>query len=174
MCYGSVKMKKCLNLGCGLDYKQNNSIENWVNLDNNKNIKADIYFNLNDENWVFSKNSIYDYILCNDCLEHLFNTINSLKEISRILKPSGILNLKVPIHYKYHFKDPTHYRYFNKYTVDYFIKGGPYWFMECALFKLIKTEYHNNKFPFSFFEKYFKIYFPDYSHSVRWILQNDK
>ncbi len=90
-------MKK-LNLGCNYKY-----IKGFVNLDYDKKTKADIYHNLNRFPYPFKDNE-FDYILASHILEHLDNPIKASKEITRILKPNGVLYLVVP-----HFTNPMAY-----------------------------------------------------------------
>ena len=42
------------------------------------------------------KEKSFDYLLCLDVIEHIPNDLNALSEMSRILKPSGILILTTP------------------------------------------------------------------------------
>ncbi|MBU3906871.1 MAG: class I SAM-dependent methyltransferase [Nanoarchaeota archaeon] len=85
-------MKK-LNLGCGEDYK--NPGEGWVNLDNNKLFKADIYHDLNKIPYPFKANS-FDKIYMKMILEHLDNPIEFLKDVIRISKKGAKIVLIAP------------------------------------------------------------------------------
>jgi SAM-dependent methyltransferase len=100
-------MKK-LNLGCGSKY-----LEGWINLDNNKNNKADVYWNLDEFPWPF-KDCEFDYILMDAVLEHLDDPVRALKEAHRILKEGGVLKIKVP-HYTstIAYGDLTHKHFFS-------------------------------------------------------------
>ena len=82
-------MKK-LNLGCGEDYK-----EGWINIDVNKNYKADIYSDINIFPYPF-KNNEFDEVYASMILEHLDNPILALKELSRIPKQNAIIKIIVP------------------------------------------------------------------------------
>jgi len=82
-------MKK-LNLGCGLNYK-----EGWINLDFDRNIRADIYWDLNKLPWPFEDEE-FDFILMESILEHLDDLPSILKECHRILKRKGLLKIIVP------------------------------------------------------------------------------
>jgi len=81
-----------LNLGCGLKYKQG-----WENVDNNKRLKADKYFNLETFPYPY-KEDTFDYILLDNVLEHLTDTIKTVEELHRIAKPNAIIEIIVP-HY---------------------------------------------------------------------------
>lgn len=52
--------------------------------------KADLNGELN------FKNNEFDYCLCVEGLEHTFNPHNVIKELSRVLKPGGVLYLSTP------------------------------------------------------------------------------
>ena len=111
--------KKILNLGCGKNY-----LEGYVNLDYNKNIKADIYHDLDKFPYPF-KNNEFDLIYCSHILSHVSDLNKTLKELYRILKPDGILHLRVP-----HFSNGNGYadltirRTFGWYSFDMLFNGA--------------------------------------------------
>ena len=110
-----------LNIGCGLDYKESDDKSNWINVDSNRNIKADIYLDLN-ESLPFSDCSV-DYVLMDNVLEHINpgEYFSFLEEIHRICKPGAVIEIYVP-HYSgmYALKHPTHYKYFGVGSFDIF------------------------------------------------------
>lgn len=80
-----------LNLGCGTDY-----IKGYVNVDNDININADEYFNLNKIPYPINDKSV-EKIKCSNVIEHLtISPPELLLECYRILKPSGKLFLNMP------------------------------------------------------------------------------
>lgn len=80
-----------LNLGCGIDYKKG-----FTNVDINKDVKADVYHDLNKLPYPFEDSSV-DYIYADDVLVHLtLSPIEFLLECKRILKPNGMLHLIYP------------------------------------------------------------------------------
>jgi predicted SAM-dependent methyltransferase len=81
-----------LNFGCGSDYR-----EGWVNLDIDRNVKADVYLKKGEKKLPFKNNSVR-YILADNVLEHLspLAVKNLLKEFERILVPGGRLKIYVP------------------------------------------------------------------------------
>ncbi len=85
-------MKHKLNLGCGLKY-----LDGWENVDSNEGLKADNYFDLEKTPYPYSDNS-FDYVLMDNVLEHLEDTIKSLEEVYRISKNNAIIEIIVP-HY---------------------------------------------------------------------------
>ena len=96
-----------INLGSGI-----NIMEGWINVDLTKKNGADIEHNLETFPYPFKDNSVEE-ILLDNVLEHLEDTIKVLKELHRILKPNGIVIIKVP-HYSgcMAFSHLTHKRFF--------------------------------------------------------------
>lgn len=96
-------MKK-LNLGCGRDYRQG-----WFNVDADRNIKVDQYFDLRKKFPL--KDGAFDYILAQDVLEH-FGTSDAKKfliECSRVLKIGGEIKIRthnVPQIFRQFRRDP--------------------------------------------------------------------
>lgn len=86
-------MKK-LNVGCGTDYR-----EGWVNLDFNKKFKTDVTFDLNK---IYGggrlpfKDNTFDLIILYDVLEHFPEPLPILRELYRICRKGGIIDIKVP------------------------------------------------------------------------------
>jgi len=80
---------KRLNVGCGRDYRQG-----WINIDYDKKIKADKYFDLRDK-FPF-KDNCFDYILAQDVLEHFTkeDAKSFLAECGRILKVGGKIKVR--------------------------------------------------------------------------------
>jgi predicted SAM-dependent methyltransferase len=118
-------MKK-LHLGCGTDYKKG-----YINVDINKKVKTDIIHDLEKYPYPFKDNE-FDKIIMKHVLEHLNDTVKTLKELERIINKKGIIKIEVPYYKnKGAFRDPTHKRFF---TEDMF----PEYFNED--FKIIKNE----------------------------------
>ena len=105
-----------LNLGCGFDIK-----EGWINLDKNPGDNVNVVHDLNELPLPF-ENDAFNYILCNDILEHV-SYLPLMNELHRILKKRGILRIRVP-HFtsQSNYKDPTHINTFSSKTFNYFIK----------------------------------------------------
>ena len=102
------KIKK-LNLGSGNDYR--NSKHGWVNLDFNKDVKTDIYHDLNKK-LPFKENE-FDYILVDNTLEHVEKMLELIDELWRIARAGAIIDIYVP-HFSgiYAFKHISHKNYF--------------------------------------------------------------
>ncbi len=99
--HGEVNAVK-LNLGCGLDVR-----EGWVNVDKYPwpgVVVVDV-----ERHLPFSDET-FDYILASHVLEHVIRFDETWEEIYRVLKPRGILDIRVPYGYN---TDPFHIRYFD-------------------------------------------------------------
>lgn len=109
-----------IDLGCGL-----NKQPDAVGVDNAKLKGVDIVHDLSKFPYPFKKNSA-DKVYLYQVLEHFDPDLmlKVLKEIYRILKPEGVLDLRVPHVYSIgSFQDPTHRSFFTYYTIDYFTKN---------------------------------------------------
>jgi ubiquinone/menaquinone biosynthesis C-methylase UbiE len=108
-----------LNLGCGTDIR-----EGWINLDVAALPGVDVRHDLQDLPLPFA-DECFSEILCKDILEHL-EYIPLLKDLHRILKPGGVVEIIVP-----HFSsinsviDPTHCKLFSASTFDFFTRNHP-------------------------------------------------
>jgi SAM-dependent methyltransferase len=95
-----------LNLGCDLDYRKD-----WINLDNYEG-RADVVHDLNIFPYPFEDN-VFEYIYASHVVEHLEDVPRVLKELWRISKEGGVIEIKVPYYNNYNaFRDVTHIRYF--------------------------------------------------------------
>lgn len=92
-----------LNLGCGFDRIE---VGDWVNIDVNPKCNPDTILDLNDLQWPFDNQSV-DYIIMSHVLEHLNDEKTALRECARILKPGGVLEIKMPVGLDMD-SDPTH------------------------------------------------------------------
>ena len=127
--------EKKLNLGAGEDRK-----EGFVNVDWQPGTNPDIVHDLNVFPYPFEDSS-FDFIEASHVLEHLDRPFTVMTEFQRILKPDGILHVKVPhfsrgmTHAEHaHGFDVTFPLYFNK----HFPKSG-FFGVE---FELQKMELH--------------------------------
>lgn len=106
--------KKILNLGCG-----KSRIPGTIGVDRVRvEDYVDVVHDMDVVPYPFDDNSI-DEIHFYHVLEHLNNPIGKLEEIYRILKPGGILNMRVP-HFSSMgaFTDLTHVRPFGYLSFD--------------------------------------------------------
>ena len=106
-----------LNLGAG-----NKLVKGAVQHDLTKHRpEIDVVWDLNDLPWPWQDNS-FDMIVACAVLEHLrINLIESVNECWRILRPGGVLHVKLPYwNSDNSYRDPTHYWRFDLRTCDLF------------------------------------------------------
>ena len=110
-----------LNLGCGIDIRPG-----YVNLDKVKLPGVDVVHDLERPPYPFP-DAAFDEIVARDVLEHLRDTVKVMEELWRILRPGGILRVRVPHGRSMNFlHDPTHVSAFTEETFGYFApSGGP-------------------------------------------------
>lgn len=124
-----------LNLGCGNDIRLD-----CINLDFKKWREGiDIAWDLEKTPLPFKDNEFNEIISLNN-LEHITNFIPLVRELHRILKPSGKLSIVVP-HYASFltYLDPTHKRGFSLHTFDYFTSKTPMEFYFDFKFSSVKS-----------------------------------
>lgn len=117
-----ISMKK-LNVGCGEDYK-----EGYVNLDWSPLVKAEVVHDLNSLPYPLDDGS-FDEIEAFHILEHLDKPFAVMKELHRILRPGGVLTIRVP-HFSRGFTHAEHAHGFDVtfplYFDQNFTKSGYY------------------------------------------------
>lgn len=92
-----------LNLGAGKDIRRD-----YVNHDIADIDGIDVVHNLNDFPWPWGEDR-FDEIIALDVLEHLDEFFPVMEEMYKILKPSGIVKIKVPYwNSAFCHMDPTH------------------------------------------------------------------
>ena len=107
-----------LNIGCGGDIKKG-----WVNcdlIDDPDGPRVDMVFDASRIPLPFDDNSV-DEILLSHVLEHIPTWESTVTDIARILKPGGLLTVRVP--YGVNFTS-YHVRFFGPETLDIFIQNG--------------------------------------------------
>lgn len=124
-----------INLGCGRNY-----LKGYINIDINKSLKADKYFNLNKFPYPFPDNYAEEVLLDN-VLEHLEDVFRVVGEVHRILKQDGILEIFVPYAKSDGaLQDPTHKHLFTEKSMDYLISGSGYDYYSNCKFKILTKQ----------------------------------
>ena len=86
---------KILDIGAGEDRFKINPNDETITLDKIKLPNTDIVWDLEKTPLPFKDNE-FDYIHANHVLEHILNLENLIKELYRITKNNGIIDIKVP------------------------------------------------------------------------------
>ncbi len=131
MTHKDAAVKK-LNFGCGKDYK-----EGFVNIDWDPLAKVDVSHNLNVFPYPLESSS-FDEINAFHVMEHLDRPFDVMREFHRILKPGGVLHIKVP-HFSRGFTHAEHAHGFDVTFPMYFRKdfvGSGYTGVDFALQKM--------------------------------------
>ncbi len=129
-----MKSEVILNLGCGATKIPNSIGVDSVALDG----FVDLVHDLNVEPYPFEDNYA-DEIHFYHVLEHLQQPLKKLEEIHRILKPGGILYMRIP-HFSSMgaFSDLTHIKPFGYTSFDCFEKDKYHHFYTKAIFEIKK------------------------------------
>lgn len=128
-------MKKILDVGCGT-----NKVKGSIGLDVVKLEGVDVVHDLDVYPWPFEDNT-FDEVYMLDVIEHLSDVIKGMEEIHRILKPDGLLHIRVVYwNHKYSFSDPTHKHYFSEVTWEFFTGERRAYYTKC-LYNMIRFEY---------------------------------
>lgn len=112
----SKRYMKGLVLDLGGGRKRGNFKEtdaNWIVIDIEKNFIPDV---LADVHHLPFKNNVFNCIKCTELLEHIQNPDVFIKEITRVLKPSGNLILSSPFNFNIH-SDPYDFQRFTGYKL---------------------------------------------------------
>lgn len=108
-----------LNLGCGTDIRPSTETEHWTHADSAPLDGVDVVCDLTKFPWPLPDNA-YDEIIAYDILEHLPDTVRSMEEIWRILKPGGLVEFRIPYWNSLNYvTDPTHVKQFNHLTLTF-------------------------------------------------------
>lgn len=129
-------MKKILNLGCGTV-----RIPNSIGVDRVKiEGYVDVVHDLDVVPFPFKTNSI-DEIHFYHVLEHLQQPIKKMEELHRILKPGGVIYMRVP-HFSSMgaFTDLTHVRPFGYFSFDCFQKNDYHHFYTSVEFEILEKK----------------------------------
>lgn len=128
--------KVILNIGCGKTRIPGNIGVDHVPIEG----FVDVVHNLDQVPYPFP-DSYADEVHFYHVLEHLDDPVAKIEEIHRLLKPGGILFMRVP-HFSSHgaFTDITHKRPYSYFSFDIFFPDAYHdWYSECT-FKILKRE----------------------------------
>jgi hypothetical protein len=124
-----------LHLGSGTRYR-----EGWVNVDCADSVKCDVRHNLDVIPWPFGDECACEVEMY-AVLEHLKDTLATLGELHRVMRPGATCHIHVPYACSvWAFQDPTHFRYFTERTLDYVKDGFDYNFYTGVRFEILKAE----------------------------------
>lgn len=130
-----MKGSKKLTIGCGKDVKKG-----FVNLDIAKLPGVDVVHDLEKYPWPF-KDSEFEYVYCDNVLEHLTSIIKPLEEVHRISKNQAKIKVIVPIFPSvWSFCDPTHKSVYTYFTFNYFQPEDSLNYYSKARFKILKRK----------------------------------
>ncbi len=122
-----------LNLACGTDIRRSSPDTIWTNLDIAPLEGVDLVHDLRFFPWPIADDT-FDEIVAYDIIEHLPDTIRTMEELWRILKPGGVVEFRIPYWNSIHsINDPTHIKLFNENTLGFFdvdshlLKTRPYY-----------------------------------------------
>ena len=139
-------IKIILDLGCGKKKRKGS-----IGVDYTDRFPVNVNHNLNLFPYPFRTNYA-DEIYLDNVLEHLDDTLDVMREISRILKPGGFVKIIVPyFRSSWAFIDPTHKKFFTAHSFAYFdlnhIFSQTYDYTETRFFveRIIFNETHTKR-----------------------------
>ena len=96
-----------------------------IGLDSHNVPGVDVVADLDDQ--LPFKNEQFDVVNADQVLEHIANLPDLVREIHRVLRPSGVLVAHVPyFRSSWAHVDPTHVRSFTLRSMDYFLVGSDF------------------------------------------------
>ena len=109
-------MKRCLNFGCGVNFRDSSKKIKWDNVDVQNSPKLKKSFDFNKFPYPL-KSDNYDYVYAKSIIEHLWDLDKVFDELWRICKNGAIIEIGVP-HYsnKGAYDDIQHVHFFNDRT----------------------------------------------------------
>ncbi|MBN1808592.1 MAG: class I SAM-dependent methyltransferase [Planctomycetes bacterium] len=126
-------MDKLIDIGCG-----SNKTDGAFGVDIFPYDGVDSVFDLDEAPWPIENDS-FDRAVCRHVIEHVRCPILLMKEVFRILRPGGILEVATP-HFSFihSWSDPTHMRHLSTQWYTPFQKGG-YLAEQIGAFQLVST-----------------------------------
>lgn len=107
-----------VNLGCGKDIRPG-----WVNLDCRAAAGVDVVCRV--KRWLPFRAEVFEHVVACHFFEHFADKVGIVEEVYRVLKPGGLLEVRVP---KFPcgnaVEDPTHRSFWNEWSMDFVIPGN--------------------------------------------------
>lgn len=128
-----------LDLGCGTA-----KVSGAVGLDVIPLTGVDVLVDLKDRPYPFPANT-FDVVYLNDVIEHIPDTIATMEELHRILRPGGRVYIRV-VNWNSHYTamDPTHVRAFTEHSFDFFGKRQGRSYYSPARFDVVRVDKQYN------------------------------
>ncbi|MCF6158626.1 MAG: class I SAM-dependent methyltransferase [wastewater metagenome] len=123
---------RVLDVGCGQKpYEKLFNSSQYIGLEldtfeNRKNKKADYFY---DGKTFPFRNNEFDSIIVNEVFEHVFNPVEFLNEIYRVLKPGGTLLMTVPFVWDEH-EQPNDFARYTSFGLRYILKKSGFEIIE--------------------------------------------
>ena len=123
---------KTLDIGCGQKPYEKLFNSSWYiglevdTIENRKNKKADYFYD--GKTFPFQDNE-FESVIVNEVFEHVFNPVDFLKEIYRVLKPGGTLLITVPFVWDEH-EQPYDYGRYTSFGLQYILKKSGFEIIE--------------------------------------------
>jgi len=132
----SKEQKRILNIGCGKTRIPGSIGLDCVKIDD----YVDVVHDLDLVPYPFA-NNYFDEVHMYHVLEHLHNPVEKIGEVHRILKPEGILYLRVP-HFSSMgaFTDITHVRPFGYFSFEIFTKSSCHCYYSKVHFEILSNK----------------------------------
>ena len=156
-----------LNLGCGKSIQKG-----WMNVDKFMFRGVNMIYDLNIIPWPFKDESV-DHILLSHVLEHLNNPSEILIESHRILKVTGVLEVKVPHKDSYSAYSLYHKHYFVETTLGVLEAKKAFDIASVDVKRLIPTPFGRIR-GFNIFKNYRGGYLSigvGIKHEIHWVLK---
>jgi len=130
--------KIIVDLGCG-----RRKYPNSIGIDRIKLKSVDIIADLNKS--IPLKSDSVDVFVSFHCIQHLNDFIFVVEEIHRVVKPNGVVKIKLPYFNCFDaFTDPTHKHFFTERAFDYFADEIYFNYYSKAKFKIVKKKLNLN------------------------------
>lgn len=150
---------RILDVGCGL-----NKLPNSIGIDIDKGSRADLIHDLNSYPYPVEKNS-FDQVYAKHIIEHLNDPRIFLREVFRILKPTGTAFIETP-HFssRVAYSEPEHKLFYSYFMFTTLLKGMGFEVIKQEItfyktFRFFGIKYLANQFPDAY-ERFWTYVFP--------------